>query len=99
MEHNIVKHFRVCFPGLQGLMAGFLAQSSCDVLQNHKIKGQKPIFFKHLDDFWNRFNGQFGHEFGPHNTLLVDDNLYKCIFNFADSCCIVPKFGMPGDTT
>ncbi|MCO5575281.1 hypothetical protein L7F22_029081 [Adiantum nelumboides] len=81
--------------GLRGLIAGFIAQTSCDVLHNNKIKGKKPIFFKHLNDFWNKCNGQFG----PQNTLLVDDSLYKCIFNFSGNCCIVPAFGSPNDTT
>ncbi|MCO5562006.1 hypothetical protein L7F22_015632 [Adiantum nelumboides] len=95
MEHNVVKHFCDCFPGLRGLVAGYIAQNSCDVLHNHKIKGKKTIFFKHLNDFWNRYNGQFG----PHNTLLVDDSLYKCILNFFGNCCIVPPFGLPNNRT
>lgn len=92
-ERNLVMRFRECFPGLRGFMAGFIGQDSCDILKGHWLHGKKPVFFKHLDDFWSKF----GDKFGAHNTLLVDDSLYKCFFNPSGTCCIVPKFGSPHD--
>lgn len=93
-ERNLVMRFRECFPGLRGVISGFIAQSSCDVLKGCLLRGKKPVFFKHLDDFWIKSRNQFNVD----NTLLVDDSLYKCFFNPSGTCCIVPKFGSPFDT-
>ena len=65
-------------------MGGELSQEHC--ARWHWTLYEKPIFFKHLSQFWRGFP-----QFGPTNTLIIDDSKYKVFQNPKGSWLVFPK--------
>ena len=82
---NVERRVERLFPGTAKQLSGLIGQEPCDV-ENFDFSGGKPIFFKNLHRFWSwlpRYN--------EGNTLLIDDNRYKCECNRPGTYFVVLK--------
>ena len=72
------------FSQQRATMGGALSQENN--VQWHWKLHAKLIFFKHLSQFWRGFP-----QFGPTNTLIIDDSKYKVWQNPMGSWLVLPK--------
>lgn len=66
------------------ISAGILGKDFCNQAKFQFPNG-KPVFFKTLQNFFIKLP-----QYRENNTLLIDDNKYKCLFNWVGTHIIVP---------
>ena len=78
-EHNVNLFVDFIFKDLKPALAFSWHQQHCTTTKvKHPDNDRKPIFLKELSKLWANLNPE---QFGPSNSLLVDDSPYKALKN------------------
>ncbi|CAM6081999.1 unnamed protein product [Calypogeia fissa] len=84
-EHNVLSLVDFMFKEAKEKLAFIWHQQHCtDTGFRHPDNKHKPVFLKELSKLWEKFEADLPWakgDYGPSNTLLIDDSPYKAISN------------------